>query len=558
MLTGICTQRGIVFKTDELIKFIKASGLRDFKARLTLSKTQRMGNRYTHREETLYREIINDSENLFIISRFSLDVARVVFKKHNPSKKWKLINKLPDGEDIPVERLLPGPTLDPNQQIISDYLDKTVYTESRIKTTRSSAVLVMGTGLGKTYLGVSKIKDFAKKTLIIVPSKVVMGEWQEALNRCYPHLIVGNYLKKTDGDVVLMVINTACSDTITLKEQTTGPGKKRSVVRKIPYFDYFKRFGFVIYDEIHNYTSNSRQKALWHTSMTYSLGLTATPDEDSWGMDIIFQKHVGPLINAPDIPNFNPEQVKWVGSYHTINYEGPEEYTKILVNPGTGYVSHSDMVYQFASDPYRTIIILEHLKKMYDNNRNVFIFFKVRSIADVLQDLIMKYVVPSGSSKTLSKFSTILMGGASDEDRDTAYNKSSFVLTTYGYGWQGVSIPKMDTLLFYTPRVAKMKQIIGRILRKSGDTTKKREIWDIVDVKTKLGKNEYSQRKNKIAKVVDFPKETPISSSKQTALDLDWVTPEVLAYVIKAVSKIVPETKDPDEIEEIIDELDDF
>jgi len=539
MVVGTCTQRGIVFQKADLIKTLRQRGFDDLKSQLTITKTKRMGHKYTTREEHLYMEFNNP--NILVISRFSIQVVRDVFKKYAPNHKWRLQNNIPAGEDIPPARLIVSKTfkLDSNQQLISDYLDEHVFSPKKIRSTRSSTVLVMKTGLGKTYVGVAKIREIKKKTLIIVPSKAVMDEWRKALTACFPSVLVGDYMRKTDGDVVIMVVNTATKDIISVK--MPGPAGKLKPT-KIKYFDYFKRFGFVIYDEIHNYTSTVKQKALWRTNMACCLGLTATPSDNAWGMDIIFQKHVGPLLHAEKIPEFNPDQTTWKGIYNPYIYTGPPEYTETKITPATGWTSHPKMINQFASDPYRTVLLLDLLNQLYVRGRNVFVFFKTRLMADQIQELLLKFIFSGtvhqidNNTTQINVGSTVLMGGATDIDKTNAAH-SSIVLTTYGYGWQGVSIPKMDTLVFATPRMAKMEQIIGRILRKSGDTTIVREIWDIVDQETELGRKEYTTRRNAISKIVKFPKSKPINVSWKDAAELPWVHPTIMD-IVKQLVKI--------------------
>jgi len=87
-----------------------------------------------------------------------------------------------------------------------------------------------------------------------------------------------------------------------------------------------------------------------------------------------------------------------------------------------------------------------------------------------------------------------LMGGSTRQDVETAEKKSSIILTTYRYGSVGMSIIKMDVIVLYTPRKAKMKQIMGRILRRGGDPKSTRYVIDIIDANTSLV-NQYSVRK---------------------------------------------------------------
>lgn len=150
------------------------------------------------------------------------------------------------------------------------------------------------------------------------------------------------------------------------------------------------------------------------------------------------------------------------------------------------------MVKQFIADENRNNIIIELVEKLYKQKRNIFIFFELREYAFTLSNKINdKLRLDKKDTEELS----ILMGGSTKDDIDNSQT-SQIILTTYGWGFQGLSIPKMDTIIFATPRKAKMTQIIGRILRKSGDSTIKRHIYDIIDFNTDIGKNQFNHRKN--------------------------------------------------------------
>ncbi len=501
-LLGKLTPRGIMFDYDQFEKFVGMKSTEDLLKELTISKTKRIGNKYTTRTETCYRLVKAGDRKLLLFARFTLDEIREKIKlsrsKRDLPANWKYQNTIGLGNAIDPNRLVPGPTLDPNQQAAMDHLMNTVYSADQEKKGSSSTVLVMGTGTGKSYMAASLVGKLGRKTLVIGPSDVVLKETRDALTKSYPNLVIGEYSSKIkqDGDVVLMIINSALSDEFTFTTKTKIPGQRKMDVQQnvLKWHEYFSQFGLVIYDEIHNYTSEGRQEIFWRTNFRFGLGLTATPDENSWDMDVIFQKHMGPLIRESDIPGYNHNQIVWSGSVVPIYYHGPPEYTKSLVNQTTGWESHGEMCNQFASDPYRSKLLMDLIMQNWSAGRNIFVFARTRAHIESMSQVFANLLPKDSVSKTDEPDSITLMGGASDDVIMQA-KQASVIFITYDYGWQGVSIPKMDTIIFATPRMAKMRQIRGRITRKSGDTSIHRIVYDIVDVETKMGKNEFRERK---------------------------------------------------------------
>ena len=525
-MLGKLTQRGIVFDHDEFEKFVGPKSTEDLLKELTISKTKHISNRFMTREEACYRIIQAGDRKLLIFARFTLDVIRekitISRTKRSLPTGWQFQNTIPLGEPIEPSKLLPGPTLDPNQQAAMDCLLTTAWDETSTKRGSSSRVLVMGTGTGKSYMAAGAVGKIGRKTLVIGPSDVVLRETRDALEKSYPGLIIGEYsgTNKTDGDVVLMIINSALNDTFTFTTKVRVPGQRKLEVheRTLKWYEYFSQFGLVIYDEIHNYTSSGRQEIFWRTNFRYGLGLTATPDENSWEMDIIYQKHMGPLVRERDIPGYNQQQIVWQGSVIPIMYHGPPEHTRSIQNPGTGWESHGAMCQQFASDPYRNLILMRLIMQSWNAGRNVFVFARTREHVDkmaaefisLLSDQVTRtdnpdsvLLVASGKTPDATNIAAKLMGGVTPETLANARH-ASVIFTTYDYGWQGVSIPKMETLIFATPRMAKMRQIRGRITRKSGDVTIHRYVYDIVDAETKLGKNEFRERRKIFSEESNF------------------------------------------------------
>lgn len=489
---------GFYFLVKDLQKF---THINKIKTKLTIKKNIRIGNRYKTVERYLYKIYNISGTSIFIIAKNSLDIVYNVINSNNKNSNNKInihvIDKLIDSDIIENNKLSDGIILDSNQSIISKYLNKNLFindiTTLKHNKLINNAVLVMNTGLGKTYVAAYKIKKVKRKTLIIVPSKNILEEWVKAFSY-YTTLNIGCYYsdKKQDGDVVIMTVQSAMSDVFTFKNNSKNKDTDKTI-SSIKYYEYFNKFGFCIYDEIHSYTSAKREMIFWRINTKYTLGLTATPDENAMKMDVIFEKHCGDLLYADSIQDFNPESVKWSGEVYPIKYYGLPKNTEKLINNATGWTSHGLMVKQFIADENRNNIIINLIKELYDKQRNIFVFFELREYAFYLSKKIKESLQ---LNEEVNNELSILMGGSNKNDIDNSSNKSKIILTTYGWGYQGLSIPKMDTIIFATPRKAKMIQIIGRILRKSGDSSITRHIYDIIDSNTDIGRNQYNHRKN--------------------------------------------------------------
>ena len=87
-----------------------------------------------------------------------------------------------------------------------------------------------------------------------------------------------------------------------------------------------------------------------------------------------------------------------------------------------------------------------------------------------------------------------LVGGSSSEDMIKAEKKASIILTTYQFMGTGKSIPKMNAIVYATPRKSKSRQFTNRIFRLGSNYEIERQIYDIVDWRT-IVKNQWYRRK---------------------------------------------------------------
>lgn len=487
-LNIIITKNGMLINLEQL----KIAGIHnDIKEKLTITTKKVIGRKSYTKEMLLYKYYIFNNIKYFAISRFS--GIKTIIKNLAPKINISYGNKINEGKSLSFSTTI---DLEEHQQICLDYMLSNIYNSSRIKAGSASCIFVMDTGLGKTFTSAALIEKFKTKTLIVIPNKSNLDGWYDPFKIYLKDVILGEYHsdKKIDGDVVIMTIDSALSQNFTFSIPS-DINKKEKIT--IPYNEYFNQFGFIIYDEIHNYPTKSYQEIFWRTNFKYSIGLTATPNERSDEMDIIYYKHVGNIVNANKIPGFldYAKELKWKGVVNVIEYYSPSEFSEQYYN-SMGWTDTTEMQKQFARDTYRNKMIIDIIKEKFSNNRNVFIFAIHRSFLDNIYDAMVKENLPV--DKTI-KF----MGGSTIDDKIKAKEQAQIILTTYSFGKESVSIKRMDTIIFAQPMRNKMRQTIGRILRRGGDASIEREIIDIRDMNTTL-KSQFSTRKS-IYKEKGFP-----------------------------------------------------
>lgn len=491
----ILTRNGFVVDCSEL----EPKVLNSVKRKLTITYVNKIGKRINSKQMYLYRTIrAPDNSILFVVSRFS-GIKLLLEKFANIHVKY--INTLTPGIDI-TQKIVCDENgdysdvgridLEPHQQLCLDYMMDNVYAPEYAQVGSASCIFVMDTGLGKTFIAAALIEKLKVKTLVIIPNLSNINGWHQPFKLYLNNLKVGEYHanKKVDGDVVIMTIDSALSDTFSIK-------RENDVSVDIKYYDYFKEFGLIIYDEIHNYPTEVYQNIFWRANLYYGLGLTATPDERLDHMDEIYHRHVGKLVIAKDVPGFNnyAQDLKWCGKVYAIRYYGSPDYTHRITN-SLGLTDVVSMQKQFSSDPYRIQLLQQLIMKKLNEKRYIYVFAVHRDILETLYNII--------KAKVDNNACVRFMGGHTSEEYTIAMNDAQIVFTTYSFGKESISIVRMNTIIFAQPMRNKMRQTLGRILRRGGDPSIEREIIDIIDMNTRL-KSQFNTRK-----LIYFEKQFPI------------------------------------------------
>lgn len=480
MINAFHTPKGSLIE----LAVLKEHGISsDFYNQQTITTTKIILGREQTKSAELWKSVISNGKTYISFSRAALQKLEEIIKARVSITHKMLI---PRGMDFSVECSASfAPT--ENQQVVLKKLME-IFTIEKAKTNSAKAWVVMNTGTGKSYLGAALIALLKKRTIIVVPGLAAEKEWLKSLSLLEAdtnQTIIGQYngkIKK-QGSVVIM---------------TKGSFNK-SEYFGVPAKTWFAEFGLIIYDEVHSYcTDGSRD--LFYQSFPFSLGLTATPDENTWGFDGIFKAHLLNEIVAQDLTGFNSQAVIWKGVLHAIHYVAEPKYTQSILS-NAGILQAGEMIKAFCRDPYRVKLLDGLLKTVLESDRNAFIFCAHRETAELLLQHITSYC-----SNVL-----LLIGGAKTQDFENTIN-AKIIITTYSFGWQSISVPHMDTLIFYTPQKAKMKQIFGRIARISGNTLRERVIYDIVDNHA-FTKKQALARKSRLAELCEL-KTAPVKRIK--------------------------------------------
>lgn len=139
------------------------------------------------------------------------------------------------------------------------------------------------TGFGKTITAIALACELKKKTLIIVTKKILMDQWQKAIE-----------LFTTTQDFSKSLVYTITTKEASTQYEACSFAIINAVnIKKINPF-FLQSFGTVIVDELHLVLSEQTFKSLLHLSPNYLIGLTATsyrPDDLNQLFELFFGKN---------------------------------------------------------------------------------------------------------------------------------------------------------------------------------------------------------------------------------------------------------------------------
>lgn len=488
MSIGFLTHSGFIIPVNILrIKFGKKYD--EFIKKLTLMHEQKVGRRIVRKYMKMYEEIIYNGVKCIRCPRTLVKVFQKTGILDNVEIVFSSLKKIDAIQHIDLFE---------NQNIIVDYLCKNVYCPERILDGTATCILDLRAGLGKTFVAGGLIARLKLKTLYITPRIFLAIQAVKDLKSIFcsdatkPNLIIKRYekIQKTKKiqethDIMVIVIDSALRQPM----------------------QFFAEYSMIVLDEVHTYCTEQRKK-IFSFSVPVVLGQSGTCCDRSDGFDPIAHKELAMdgIIHAEDIPGFSESSKKTLDinfncTAEIINYLGPPEFTQGLKNDTTGTISVHKMYNQFINDPFRTQIIIDKLIELYDWSlivdnvvlkHHIFVFAEEIDILKKIKDIFCKALEKRSRKDIINDIDIetenleMFTGKTKIKDIPKIIANARVLFASFAYGGTGVSINKMTAEIFVTPRMAQMKQIIPRILRRGSDVRIPRIIIDIVDKKTAL------------------------------------------------------------------------
>lgn len=343
-------------------------------------------------------------------------------------------------------------------------------------------IIALQTGAGKTILGVKLISSFKTKSLIIVNKIQLMKQWIQELTSKVPGIKIGIIQGKTNthegAHVTIGMVQTIC-----LNKNFTC--------------DSFKTFGLCVIDEVHGIASEVFSKIMFKIRPRYLFGLTATLERKD-KMEKLLLWYIGDVIYSD-----TDSSLKQESDIRIVKYTG-ESSKELFLRDGTPAVS--TMISNISLDSERTDLLANLIADLAKNKEN-----HILVLAD--RTLLLKKL----HAKLPPKVSGLFIGTLKPEV--LAENKEcQVILATYGMASEGFNVPRLNCLVFATPR-SNIVQSIGRIYRKIHPIPP--IIVDIVDNFSIFSRQQYARRKiyNKsISKEVGNLKEVLSDSEEDVCL----------------------------------------
>lgn len=307
--------------------------------------------------------------------------------------------------------------------------------ENTLEEGYNKAMVVMATGLGKTYLAAFFAKRF-KRVLFVAHLEEILNQAEQSFQRVIHDKTTGIYngkRKEGEKDVVFASIQTL--------------SRKRHLENFSP-----DDFDLIIVDEFHHAAANSYQKVLDYFNPNFLLGITATPDRNDF-RDIysICDGNVAYRIDFMEAI-----QRGWLSPFHYYGVYDDTDYSQVRWI-GNKYDREELAEVQLKEELADKI--LEAWKK-YKKTRTIVFCSSIR------QAVFLSTYFNQNGYNTISLHSETK--DISREDAIKRLNRNTLdAIFTVDLFNEGVDIPSVDTLLFVRPTesLTIFTQQIGRGLR---------------------------------------------------------------------------------------------
>lgn len=299
----------------------------------------------------------------------------------------------------------------------------------------NKAMVVMATGLGKTYLAAFFAKSF-KRVLFIAHLEEILYQSEKSFKRVLPDASTGIYNgkeKNPSADIIFASIQTLSRKT---------------------HLERFSAdaFDLIIVDEFHHAAANSYQKVLAYFNPEFLLGITATPDRNDY-RDIyaICEGNVAYRIEFIEAVN-----KKWLAPFSYYGVYDETDYSSIRWL-GTRYDADELAVAQLKMSLAEKILAAWETRKQTRTLVFCSSILQAEFLSDYFNQKGYRSVSLHSQSAPCLREKAILQLKKGEIDAIMTVNLFN----------EGVDIPEADTLLFVRPTesLTVFTQQIGRGLR---------------------------------------------------------------------------------------------
>lgn len=309
--------------------------------------------------------------------------------------------------------------------------------EKTVQQGYDKALVVLATGLGKTYLAAFFAKKY-KKILFVVHRDEIIQQAMEAFRKVHPDKTIGLYNrveKNRTSDILFASVAT---------------------ISRAYHYNKFKKdeFDLIIIDEFHHAAANTYQKIINYFEPGFLLGITATPDRlDNRDIYGICDNNVAIHINFLDAIANN-----WLSPFKYYGIKDEIDYSTIKLI-GNYYDQEELLKAQIQTEYLEKVFREWSIKKQ---SRTIGFCSSIKQAKFMCEYFISKGIEACtvfGETNSLERLT---------RRRQLIDGEIEIIFTVDLYN-EGVDIPNVDTLLFLRPTesITVFTQQLGRGLRLS-------------------------------------------------------------------------------------------
>lgn len=304
---------------------------------------------------------------------------------------------------------------------------------------KGNTIIKLKCGRGKTILCLLAIAKIRLRTLILVRTNILLGQWVDSIKQIF---------ELEDNDIGIFNSKKKCGGLITVATQQTISNMSREEKRKIG-----ETYGHIVLDECHEIAAPVYRELMTYFKARYVTGLSATPFRED-KLDPVLKLYIGQIKEIDDLGDFNTT----VKLRHT-------EFEYMFIGKKNKY---HKLIETLIHDKKRNQLIVEDLKKYVQEGRTVICYSSRIRHMEILEKMLKK-ALPGVSTDILAsnRYGITLKIKDQESIKNRLRNKEIQVLNGGKIVEQGFDAPPLSVAVLATPTKSKrlILQVLGRCQR---------------------------------------------------------------------------------------------